>query len=84
VLGDFLRLRSGHKEFLHGWFRGRAIASHDEALTLAKILRHTTAHGVLSPAKCVGLGLTDALRILPKAIDEVRLAVISKIFECRV
>jgi len=83
VLGDFLRLRSGHKDFLHDWFRGRAIASHDEALTLAKILRHTTAHGVLSPAKCVGLGLTDALRILPKAIDEVRRAVTYRIYECR-
>lgn len=83
VLGDFLRLRRGHKEFLHDWFRGRGIASHDEALTLAKILRHTTAHGVLSPAKCVGLGLTEALKILPKAIDEVRLAVTYRIYECR-
>ena len=83
VLGDFLRLGSSHREFLHDWFKGRAIAGHAEALTLAKILRHTTAHGVLSPAKCVGLGLTDALRVLPKAIDEVRGAVISRIFDCR-
>jgi hypothetical protein len=83
VLGDFLRLGSSHKEFLHDWFKGRPVASHAEALTLAKILRHTTAHGVLSPAKCVGLGLTDALRILPKAIDEVRLAVTYRIYECR-
>lgn len=83
VLGDFLRLGSSHKEFLHDWFKGRAIEQHVDALHLAKILRHTTAHGVLSPAKCVGLGLTDALKILPKAMDEVRSAVISRIFECR-
>jgi hypothetical protein len=83
VLGDFLRLGSGHKEFLHDWFKGRAVASHAEALTLAKILRHTTAHGVLSPTKCHGLGLTDALGVLPKAINEVRLAVISRLYECR-
>jgi hypothetical protein len=83
VLGDFLRLGSSHKEFLHDWFKGRPVASHAEALTLAKILRHTTAHGVLSPAKCVGLGLTDALRILPKAIDEVRLAATYRFYECR-
>ncbi len=83
VLGNFLRLGSSHKEFLHDWFKGRAIENHSEALTLAKILRHTTAHGVLSPAKCAGLGLTDALRVLPKAIDEVRAAVTYRLYECR-
>ncbi len=83
VLGDFLRLGSSHKDFLHEWFKGRAIEQHLDALHLAKILRHTTAHGVLSPAKCHGLGLTDALKVLPKAIDEVRLAVISRLYECR-
>jgi hypothetical protein len=83
VLGDFLRLGSCHKEFLHDWFKGRPVASHAEALTLAKILRHSTAHGVLSPTKCHGLGLTDALRILPKAIDEVRLAVTHRLYESR-
>lgn len=83
VLGDFLRLSSSHKEFLHDWFKGRAIKQHVDALHLAKILRHTTAHGVLSPAKCHGLGLTDALKTLPKAIDEVRVAVIGRLYECR-
>ena len=68
---------------LHDWFKGRAIEQHVDALHLAKILRHTTAHGVLSPAKCHGLGLTDALKILPKAMDEVRSAVINRVFECR-
>jgi hypothetical protein len=83
VLGDFLRLGNSHKDFLHDWFKGRAIEQHVDALQLAKILRHTTAHGVLSPAKCRGLGLTDALNTLPKAIDEVRLAVISRLYKCR-
>lgn len=82
VLGNFLRLGSSHKDFLHEWFKGRVIEQHVEALHLAKILRHTTVHGVLSPAKCRGLGLTDALKTLPKAIDEVRLAVISRLHEC--
>jgi hypothetical protein len=83
MLGDFLRLGSSHKDFLRDWFKGRPIASHSEALTLAKILRHTTAHGVLSPSKCHGLGLTDALKTLPKAIDEVRRAVIGRLYACR-
>ena len=83
MLGDFLRLGSSHKDFLQDWFKGRPIASHSEALTLAKILRHTTAHGVLSPSKCHGLGLTDALKTLPKAIDEVRRAVIGRLYACR-
>jgi hypothetical protein len=83
VLGDFLRLATGQKDFLHDWFKGRPIEQHVDALHLAKILRHTTAHGVLSPAKCYGLGLTDALKILPKAIDEIRLAVIDRLYECR-
>ncbi len=83
VLGDFLRLGSSHKQFLHDWFKGRAIEQHVDALHLAKILRHTTAHGVLSPAKCRGLGLTDALKTLPKVIDEVRHAVINRLYKCR-
>ncbi len=83
VLGDFLRLNASHKQFLHEWFKGRAIETHAEAIHLAKILRHTTAHGVLSPAKCHGLGLTDALKSLPQAIDEVRDAVIGRLYACR-
>ena len=83
VLGDFLRLATGQKDFLHDWFKGRAIQQHVDALHLAKILRHTTAHGVLSPTKCHGLGLTDALKALPRAIDEVRVAVIGRFYECR-
>lgn len=83
VLGDFLRLATGQKDFLHNWFKGRVIEQHVDALHLAKILRHTTAHGVLSPANCHGLGLTDALKILPKAIDEIRHAVIQRLYECR-
>lgn len=83
VLGDFLRLGSTHKEFLHDWFKGRAIETHLEAIHLAKILRHATAHGVLSPAKCHGLGLTSAIKILPKAVDEVRGAVICRLYACR-
>jgi len=83
VLGEFLRLGSSHKDFLHDWFKGRPIEQHVDALHLAKILRHTTAHGVLSPAKCRGLGLTDALKALPKVIDDVRLAVSSRLYDCR-
>ncbi len=83
VVGDFLRLNTSHREFLHEWFKGRPITSHVDAIHLAKILRHTTAHGVLSPTKCHGLGLTDALKALPRAIDEVRVAVIGRFYECR-
>ncbi len=83
VLGDFLRLRVNHKDFLHDWFKGRAIVRHLDALELAKVLRHATAHGVLSPAKCHGLGLTKSLKMLPRVIDEVRVAVINRIYECR-
>lgn len=83
VLGDFLRLGTGQKDFLHDWFKGRPIEQHVDALHLAKILRHTTVHGVLSPAKCRGLGLTDALKTLPRAIDEVRVAVVRRLYECR-
>lgn len=83
VLGDFLRLGSSHKDFLHDWFKGRPIDQHVDGLHLAKILRHTIAHGVLSPAKCRGLGLTEALKALPKVIDDVRLAVCSRLYECR-
>jgi len=83
VLGDFLRLGGTHKDFLHEWFKGRAIGTHLEAIQLAKVVRNATVHGVLSPAKCRGLGLTGALKTLPKAIDEVRLAVISRLYECR-
>ena len=83
VLRDFLRLGGTHKDFLHEWFKGRAIETHLEAIDLAKILRHATVHGVLSPTKCRGLGLTDAIKSLPKAIDEIRVAVIGRLHACR-
>jgi hypothetical protein len=83
VLGAFLRLGGIHKDFLHEWFKGRVIETHLEAIHLAKVLRNATVHGVLSPTKCHGLGLTDALKALPKAIDEIRVAVISKLYACR-
>lgn len=83
VVSDFLRLNTTHRDFLHEWFKGRPITSHVDAIHLAKILRHTTAHGVLSPLKCHGLGFTEALKVLPKAINEVRLATILRVYECR-
>ena len=46
-----------------------------------KILRNTTTYGVLSPAKCVGLGLADTIKSLRNAIDAVRAAVIARIYE---
>jgi hypothetical protein len=83
ILSNFLRLGRTHRDFLHEWFKGHAIETHLEAIHLAKILRHATAHGVLSPAKCHGLGLTDALKMLPKTIDEIRVAVINRLYACR-
>jgi hypothetical protein len=61
VRGNFLRLGSSHKEFLHNGLKGRVIGK--------------TAHGVLSSA--------DALRVLPKGIDEVRAAMTYRLYECR-
>jgi hypothetical protein len=81
VLGDFLRLGSSHTDFLHDWFKGRPIEQPKDALHLAKILRHATVHGVLSPAKCRGLGLTDALKVLSQVVDKVRSAVVNRVFE---
>jgi hypothetical protein len=83
VVGDFLRLNKSHRDFLHEWFKGRPITNHVDAIHLAKILRHTTAHGVLSPLKCHGLGFTEALKVLPKVINEVRLAVICRLHDYR-
>lgn len=81
VLRNFLRLGSSHTDFLHDWFKGRPIEQPEDALHLAKILQHATVHGVLSPAKCRGLGLTDALKVLSKVVDKVRSAVVNRVFE---
>jgi len=82
ALGTFLHLGGWEKDFLNSWFIGKPITSHADACHLAKILRHTTAHGVLSPAKCHGLGFTEALKVLPKTINEIRTAVICRLHDC--
>ena len=82
ALGTFLHLGGWEKDFLHSWLKGTPITSHVDACHLAKILRHTTAHGVLSPAKCHGLGFTEALKVLPKTINDIRTAVICRLYSC--
>jgi hypothetical protein len=82
-LEAFLHLGGWEKDFLHAWFKGRPVTCHLDACHLAKILRHATVHGVLSPDKCRGLGLTEALKVLPRAFDDIRLAVIGKLYACR-
>jgi hypothetical protein len=83
VVGDFLRMGKDNKDHLHQWFKGRPITNHSDACHLAKILRHATAHGLLSPEKCLGLGFMDALTVLPKAINDVRREVVFKIYQAR-
>ena len=83
IVADFLHLKSGHKQFMHEWFKGTPIATHAGACHLAKILRHATAHGVLSPSKCHGLGLAEAIRTTPRVINEIRLSLIKTIYETR-
>ena len=83
VVGEFLEMTPGNRAFLHSWISGTAITTPAGACHLAKILRHATAHGVLSPSKCHGLGLTEAIRATPKIIDNIRRALIVTIFESR-
>ncbi len=83
IVADFLHLKSGHKQFMHEWFKGTPIATHAGACHLAKILRHATAHGVLSPSKCHGLGLAEAIRTTPKNINDIRSSLIQTIYESR-
>lgn len=83
IVSEFLQLKAGHGDFLHEWFRGKPIATAGDACHLAKIIRHATAHGVLSPTKCHGLGLVDAIRGMPKTIDGIRQGVIVRIYESR-
>jgi len=83
IVADFLHLRSGHKQFMLEWFKGTPIATHAGACHLAKILRNATAHGVLSPSKCHGLGLTEAIRTAPQVINGIRLSLIETIYESR-
>ncbi len=82
TLGTFLHLGDWVKEFLHSWFKGTPITDHADACHLTKILRHSTAHGVLSPAKCHGLGFTEAPKVLPKTINDIRAAVICRLYDC--
>ncbi len=83
VVGEFLEMPPGSRAFLHSWIGGTPITTPAGACHLAKILRHATAHGVLSPTKCHGLGLTEAIRATPKIIDNIRRALLVTIFESR-
>jgi hypothetical protein len=82
-LEAFLHLGEWERDFLHAWFKGRPLSSHLDACQLAKILRHATVHGVLSPEKCRGLGFVDALIVLPKILNEIRAAATQKLYEAR-
>lgn len=83
VVGDFLGMGKANRESIHLWLKGTPITSHTDACNLARILRHATAHGMLSPEKCQDLGLVEALTVLPKAINVVRREVIYKIYQSR-
>lgn len=83
VVGEFLDMTPGNSAVLQSWIGGTAITTPAGACHIAKILRHATAHGVLSPSKCHGLGLTEAIRATPKIIDYVRRALVVSIYESR-
>jgi len=83
VVGDFLGMGKANRESIHLWLKGTPIISYPDACNLARILRHATAHGMLSPDKCQDLGLVDAMTVLPKAINEVRRGVIFRIYQSR-
>lgn len=83
VVGHFLQMRKENLEWVHQWLKGTPVTTHADACNLARILRHATAHGMLSPEKCQDLGLVEALTVLPKAINVVRREVIYKIYQSR-
>jgi hypothetical protein len=83
ILIDFLQLKDGHGTFMEQWLTGTPITSAAGACHLAKILRHATAHGVLSPTKCRELGFVDAIRTTPRTLDAIRLTVIERIYGSR-
>lgn len=83
VVGDFLGMGKANRDHLHLWLKGTPITGHADACNLARILRHATAHGMLSPDKCQDLGLVEALTVLPKAINVVRREVIYRIYQSR-
>lgn len=80
-LGAFLNLGAWEKDFLHAWFKGKPVSNHLDACHLARILRHATVHGVLSPEKCRGLGFVEALTSLPQIMNEIRSDLIVHFFE---
>lgn len=83
VVGEFLDMTPGNSAVLQSWIGGTAITTPAGACHLAKILRNATAPGALSPSKCHGLGLTEAIRATPKIVNDLRSSLIRTIYESR-
>ncbi len=82
-LSRFLNLNEFDQRAFLDWLHGTPITNHVKACLLAKALRNATAHGFLSPTKCHALGVVEAIRNLPHALADIRVATVCRLYEQR-